>query len=70
MKCALCGYDFDEMALVCHIQCPLAHGCAIICCPNCGYQVVDETKSKTVALIHKLQEIVERWPVSPKKKNV
>ena len=45
IKCALCGYEFDEKAMACHSQCPMSEGCAIICCPNCGYQVVDESKT-------------------------
>ena len=60
MKCALCGYEFDEITLACHSQCPLAKGCAIICCPNCGYQVVDERKSGAVALVRKVQGILKK----------
>jgi ferrous iron transport protein A len=45
VRCALCGFEFDEQAMLCHSQCPLADGCAILCCPNCGYQFVDESKS-------------------------
>jgi hypothetical protein len=32
----------------------MAAGCAIICCPNCGYQVVDESKSGSLALLRKI----------------
>jgi hypothetical protein len=61
MKCALCGYDFDEQEQLCHVSCPLADGCAIICCPNCGYQVVDESKSGAVNLARRAQEFFRRW---------
>ncbi|MCB8945474.1 MAG: hypothetical protein H6658_17125 [Ardenticatenaceae bacterium] len=54
-KCALCGYEFDAESLVCHSSCPLAHHCAVICCPNCGYQVVDESKSALVTLAAKIK---------------
>jgi Fe2+ transport system protein FeoA len=30
--------------------------CNLICCPNCGYQVVDESKSRFANLLHRL------WP--------
>ncbi len=60
MKCALCGYEFDETELDCHTQCPLADGCAIVCCPHCGYQVVDETKSDMVSLARKIQALFSR----------
>jgi hypothetical protein len=39
----------------------MANGCHIICCPNCGYQVVDETKSGTLTLLRKLKETIGRW---------
>ena len=55
MKCELCGFEFDERTLVCHVRCPMAAGCAIICCPNCGYQVVDEQKSGVAGLIRRAQ---------------
>jgi Fe2+ transport system protein FeoA len=45
MRCRLCGHVFDASALACHAGCPLGARCSLICCPNCGYQVVDESKS-------------------------
>ena len=62
MNCSLCGYQFDKDALMCHARCPLAEGCHIICCPNCGYQVVDERQSSTIKLFQKLKERVTGWP--------
>jgi Fe2+ transport system protein FeoA len=53
MKCQLCGYEFDERHLSCHSSCALNKHCAIICCPNCSYQVVDESKSGLVAAFKK-----------------
>ena len=55
MKCQLCGFEFDERAMDCHGQCPLREGCAIICCPNCGYQVVDTERSRLAGLVRRLQ---------------
>lgn len=46
MRCQLCGFEFDETEMSCHASCALGKHCAIVCCPNCGYQVVDESKSK------------------------
>jgi len=41
MKCPLCGFEFDpEEARACN-QCPLQRACTMICCPHCGYQMVD-----------------------------
>jgi hypothetical protein len=58
VKCALCGYEFDSGALACYGKCPLASGCHIICCPNCGYQTVDESRSGTVNLLLKLKSAI------------
>lgn len=49
MHCPLCGFEFDESALSCHSSCAFNKACAVICCPNCGYQVADERKSRLVA---------------------
>ena len=45
MRCRLCGHEFEPAALACHTECPMGPRCSLICCPNCGYQVVDESKS-------------------------
>ena len=46
MRCGLCGHRFDAAALACHIGCPLGAHCNLICCPNCGYQVVDTAQTR------------------------
>jgi hypothetical protein len=61
MNCSLCGYEFDKDNLSCHTACPLSKGCHIICCPNCGYQVVDESKSETLQLLGRLKDKLSAW---------
>ncbi len=56
--CPLCGNRFDREAEHCHVSCPMADGCRIICCPNCGYQMVDEARSTTLAV---LRGLWRRW---------
>src|SRR5215211_7375012 len=46
MQCPLCSYEFDEREMQCHSACALNQSCAVICCPNCGYQMVDMSKSR------------------------
>ncbi len=46
MRCRMCGFEFDETQMSCHASCALNQYCAVVCCPNCGYQTVDESKSK------------------------
>lgn len=65
-QCALCGYEYDAAKLVCHTSCPLAEHCAVICCPNCGYQVVDETQSATVQWLEKVWGRLGKRPFPPK----
>ena len=59
MICQLCGYKYDETKLICHSACPMAEGCAIVCCPNCGYQVVDESKSNLAKLLRRVWKPVQ-----------
>jgi NMD protein affecting ribosome stability and mRNA decay len=35
--CGLCGYRFMHGGLVCG-TCPMQTGCALVRCPNCGFQ--------------------------------
>lgn len=65
-QCALCGYEYDASQLVCHPSCPLAEKCSVICCPNCGYQVVDETQSATVKFVEKVWGRLTKRPFTPK----
>jgi Fe2+ transport system protein FeoA len=53
MRCRLCGHTFDAAALACHDSCPLGTRCSLICCPNCGYQVVDESRSGIARLLRR-----------------
>jgi hypothetical protein len=50
VTCPLCAYEFDPQDLNCTGHCPLAavQGCSLICCPNCGYEMVDVEKSRLV----------------------
>ena len=53
MRCSLCGYEFDPATLACHTGCPLGKHCHLICCPNCGYQVVDESRSRAAGWLRR-----------------
>jgi len=54
MRCPLCGFEFDEIAPQCHSTCPMNVGCATVCCPHCGYQMIDERKSSAAGWLRKL----------------
>lgn len=54
MRCQLCAYEFDETQLRCHTSCPFNEHCAIICCPNCGYQTVNDSKSKLAEMMRRI----------------
>ncbi len=63
MRCQLCSYEFDETAMTCHASCSLNKHCGVICCPNCGHQTVDESKSKLAQILRrKLQPGQRRRP--------
>lgn len=46
MHCPLCNFEFDEQEMTCHTSCAFNRQCAVICCPNCGYQMVDESRTR------------------------
>ncbi len=56
MRCRLCGFEFDAEGMACHTECPLGPRCSLICCPNCGFQAVDEAKSGLARAVRRL------WP--------
>lgn len=45
MICQLCSFEFDAQAMICHSSCVFNKYCTIICCPNCGFQTADESRS-------------------------
>ena len=56
VQCPLCSFEFLPVGDACHIGCPLAGHCHMICCPNCGYQMVDATRSRLAGWLRKM------WP--------
>ncbi|MFQ6058327.1 MAG: hypothetical protein ACE5MB_05515 [Anaerolineae bacterium] len=60
MRCPLCGYEFDEQQMACRTNCPLNRDCNLICCPNCGYQTVDESRSKTAAWLRRVLKKLDK----------
>lgn len=38
--CPLCALDFVGGA--CHVACPMSSGCAMVRCPRCGYEFVED----------------------------
>lgn len=44
MKCGLCGAEFDEKdAKASCARCPF-HGCGLLRCPKCGYEMPPEPR--------------------------
>ena len=55
MKCALCGYEFEEEEGIAGCQgCALAGSCSMLRCPNCGYD--NPRESRLAALLKKWRE--------------
>ena len=52
--CPLCSHSFTPSGLACHSHCPLGSRCNLICCPQCGYQLVDESRSRTAGWLRRL----------------
>jgi hypothetical protein len=61
MLCPLCGHHYDESGMTCGTTCPMAalQGCHLLCCPHCGYQMVDERKSGLAQLIRRVWKPIQ-----------
>ncbi|MCK4778176.1 MAG: hypothetical protein KAS39_07325 [Actinomycetia bacterium] len=44
IKCSLCGKEYDPKLNPACSKCPIAKNCNLVCCPNCGYQTVADSK--------------------------
>ncbi|HEU5316230.1 MAG TPA: FeoA family protein [Chloroflexota bacterium] len=51
--CPLCGGGLVSSG-TCRGGCPLAGTCQLQCCPECGYQTVDESRSMVARLVRRL----------------
>jgi hypothetical protein len=56
VTCPLCAIDFDEA--ICPPSCPMSHGCAMVRCPRCGYEFVED--GAIAALFRRLFKRSER----------
>ncbi len=45
MRCALCGFEFDEKGVTCTHGCPLGQSCNLTRCPSCGYEFPSELRT-------------------------
>ena len=54
VTCPLCSHIFTPSGLACHSHCPLGSHCNLICCPQCGYQLIDESRSRAAGWLRRL----------------
>lgn len=54
IKCPMCGYQFDSSGYLNCQNCPLHGSCNIVCCPNCGYEMIDLQRSKFAHILSKI----------------
>lgn len=53
LHCPLCGFEFDAATGRCAPACPLKRACNFICCPRCGYQIVDASRAASVKFLRR-----------------
>lgn len=54
VTCPLCSHTFTPSGLACHSHCPLGSRCNLICCPQCGYQLIDESRSRSAGWLRRI----------------
>jgi hypothetical protein len=52
--CSLCGYEYEAGAVTACQSCPLHGGCALACCPRCGYQEPDLERSAAAGWLRRI----------------
>lgn len=67
VRCPMCGSEFDPSDIRCHAGCPLGDRCALICCPQCGYQMPDLARSTSARWF---QQLFARLRPSPPRDHV
>lgn len=55
IRCAMCGCSYDPDANTACAGCPLNSGCALSCCPRCGFSSADPSKSILLRGLGKLR---------------
>jgi hypothetical protein len=52
--CAMCGRRFDPGEYAACGDCPLSSGCALACCPSCGFSNANPARSTLVRAYRRL----------------
>ena len=52
--CPMCGHRFDASEHLACRACPLNKDCSLLCCPACGFELINVEKSR-------LAQWVSRW---------
>lgn len=50
IECPFCGHRFTIAEITACQSCPLQKNCNLVCCPACGYQIVDFSRSTLASL--------------------
>ena len=54
ITCPMCGHTFDPDEHAACKACPLQKGCQLVCCPVCGYEMVNPQQSILARLVMNL----------------
>jgi Fe2+ transport system protein FeoA/rubredoxin len=55
-SCTVCGHIFDPLEQTACQSCPIYQGCAMVCCPACGFTTLDHNQSSIVRWIHRFSK--------------
>lgn len=54
LTCSMCGHRFDPAGHVACQSCPLQSGCQLVCCPACGFEMVNPDRSVAARWLKRL----------------
>jgi len=55
ISCPMCGHSFDPGKHPTCEGCPIQKGCSLVCCPKCGFEMVDYKKSTLYQLVTRIK---------------
>lgn len=54
LTCPICGHIFDPQSNRACQSCPFQKGCELVCCPACGFEMVDASQSTLARIASRL----------------
>jgi Fe2+ transport system protein FeoA len=55
ITCSMCGYTYISSQHKACQGCPINQGCSMVCCPKCGFEMIDPQKSAGYKIVTRIR---------------